>query len=421
VNDSLTVAKPVVVVLVSRGGGGHLSAASAIREAFAPTMDVQVVNYFEEACPGIDHVAVLTRGKFTGEDLYNHLQRRGRIRTLSFYTAHVGRWGLAAHTSRMVGQLAAFLSARHADAVISTIPFVNNAVAGAARALDIPAIVVSCDYDPRTFAGGGGRWAWERFRMTVPMASEQLIAAAVRRGARPEQIRVAGYPVRASFREPMSKAVAREQLGIAADRPVVFFATGASGADHAHGLVRAALKLPVHVVAGVGRNTALGDRLSALGEARTGQLRVVGFVDTMPAFLAACDVFVTKTGSGSISEALCSLRAPILEATAHLLPWERTNARLFSELGVAEVAASGAELVAAIERRIENPAHAEALEARVRALPQLGFTEELRCVLVELGTRGVVSTTTPEPPAAGQGSPAARRGPSGAGGGEAGW
>jgi processive 1,2-diacylglycerol beta-glucosyltransferase len=174
--------------------------------------------------------------------------------------------------------------------------------------------------------------------------------------------RVAGQNARVScvhgltapdFRVPLDAAVARDRLDLPAEGKVVLVSGGGWGVGDISGAVEEALRLREvsQVVCLCGRNEALRARLEArFGP--TARVRVEGFTDRMPEWMAAADALVHSTGGLTVLEAL--MRG--LPAISY--GWGRGHVRVnnaaFRRFGLADVVSTRDELLPAIRRAFDR-------------------------------------------------------------------
>jgi UDP-N-acetylglucosamine:LPS N-acetylglucosamine transferase len=156
-----------------------------------------------------------------------------------------------------------------------------------------------------------------------------------------------------AFRSPLSESQARASLGLPASGKIVVVSGGGWGVGDVESAVEQALAVPAvtKVVCLCGRNE---DLRSGLGT-RFGsepRVRVEGFTEAMPAWLAAADALVHSTGGLTVLEALMRGCPPISYGwgRGHV----RTNNAAFRRFGLADVAESRSELRAAIVRALDR-------------------------------------------------------------------
>jgi processive 1,2-diacylglycerol beta-glucosyltransferase len=154
-----------------------------------------------------------------------------------------------------------------------------------------------------------------------------------------------------AFRRAPSQADARAALGLPAGGKVVLVSGGGWGVGDVPGAVEQSLTLDgvTQVVCLCGRNDGLRRELVARF-GKEPRVRVEGFTEEMPAWLAAADVLVHSTGGLTVLEALMRGCPPISYGwgRGHV----RTNNEAFTRFGLADVAKDRGELRAALERTL---------------------------------------------------------------------
>ena len=157
-----------------------------------------------------------------------------------------------------------------------------------------------------------------------------------------------------AFLQPRSRTDAREALGLPRDGHVVIVSGGGWGVGAVEEAVATAIALDdVALVACLcGRNERLLGRL----QSRFGgipRLRLEGFTDEMPDWLAAADTLIHSTGG------LTMLEAQMRGCPAVSYGWGRGHVRLqdkaYRRFGLAQVASTPAELSRCLERALSNP------------------------------------------------------------------
>ncbi len=218
-----------------------------------------------------------------------------------------------------------------------------------------------------------------------------------------------GLPVGAGFAaapaaEPDRRALQRA-LGLRGQRFLVVMTGGAEGSGGLYRRARAILRhLPeVDVAVICGRNRRLRRRLDRLAARAGGRLAVRGFVDNMADWLRCADVVVGKAGPGTIAEAACC-GAPLV-LTSFVPGQEEGNAGFVTSAGAGRYAPAPGDLVAEIGSLHGDPAALAAMRAAAAGLARPGAAEEIAVLLASL----VPSGSRAGAPAAG-GAPAGRAG-----------
>lgn len=194
-------------------------------------------------------------------------------------------------------------------------------------------------------------------------------------GMQPHQLRLTGLPVHPDFLHDLqmpsgARAEARRALGWPQSRPVVLVTGGGDGMGPVYRIARAldARRLPVHLVIVTGRNAALLRRLQAARWHTRPTL--YPFVSNMPQLMAAADLLVTKAGPSTLAEA-CIAGLPLV-LSGHVRGQEDGNIGYIVEHGAGVYAPRPAVVADAVAAWLsETPAaRAErALAARRLAYP----------------------------------------------------
>lgn len=166
-----------------------------------------------------------------------------------------------------------------------------------------------------------------------------------------------GIPVRAEFTEQESKAVCRKQLGWKDEQKNILLSGGSMGAGQ---IVEAAAVLDAFLQANpayrltivCGSNRKLYEHLLERYRGH-GNVEILGYTDQMAVYIKAADVFITKPGGLSSTEAaVCGV--PLI----HLSPipgCETSNAEYFSSHGMSlYVPKPGPPLLDALETFLEE-------------------------------------------------------------------
>jgi UDP-N-acetylglucosamine:LPS N-acetylglucosamine transferase len=155
------------------------------------------------------------------------------------------------------------------------------------------------------------------------------------------------------FHEPRAEADARRELGLPETGKIVLVSGGGWGVGDVEGALEEALAVNgvAQVVCLCGRNDGLRQELAAqfAGEQR---VRIEGFTDRMPDWMAAGDVLVHSTGGLTVLEAL------MRGCPAISYGWGRGHVRVnnaaFRRFGLADVVDTRTELRESIERALER-------------------------------------------------------------------
>lgn len=256
----------------------------------------------------------------------------------------------------------------------------------AAQRAKVPYVVVSWDHQPGL--------------VSRLMARRAAACAVASEGSDLPNAQVTGAPVRSDMiglDRAASRAGARQQLGLPADRFVVAVACGSLGA----GAVNAVLTEVVDRLA-QRRDLAIyhvvGERFLAQAAApRDGAsgilYRVTGYETQMASLYAAADLMITRAGAGTLAE-IATVGAPAI-----VVPWpgaagnhQLANAQLLSGQGAAVLIEQDAltpdRLIAELERLRTDPIALAALATNANAAGALHRSGKLVALVESVARDG---------------------------------
>ena len=191
-----------------------------------------------------------------------------------------------------------------------------------------------------------------------------------------EKIYPLGIPVRSSFRQAGTREQAKIALGLDSDKRYLLAAGGSIGA----GKLEKAIALLGQVITGTdfrlivvcGSNASVCRQL----EKRFGnQVRLLGKTDAMAEYLRACELYLTKPGGLSTTE------AAVMEVPLALLPpipgCENRNRRFFTETGMAWEAALTPGALEQLLSRMQQQEKLEHMALCQRSLIPKDATEKI--------------------------------------------
>ncbi len=339
-----------VVVISADMGEGHNATARALAEAAHqcwPGCEVSWLNTLDLMGPGVGplfrsiYVANVETTPWLYEFFYASLWRHPWFARAS--KAFVGAWS---------GRpLARRLTELRPDVVLSTYPLGSAGLAWLRKRgrLPQPAGAWVSDFSPHPF------WVYAELDATFVMHDLAVpVAEAAETGAR---LAVCPAPVVRAFPEAAAShagSPVRRGLGVPDGALLVLVSCGAYGFGTVRQAVAAVLDAggEVHVAAVTGTNATLRGELED-GFRDDARAHILGWVDDMPALLAASDTVVSNAGGATALEALAAGRRVVMfqPIAAH----GRANAELMAQAGVAEVCDTPAELTAATRRLLERP------------------------------------------------------------------
>lgn len=291
-----------VLILTCSTGGGHDSAASAIKEYFEKqSAECDIVNALEflpkataEFISKGHELAYKYAPKLYGAG-YRISEKIPQTRTYE-------------QNSKGADKLCQKLFSGNYDAVISVHIFAAMMMTELriSREVMIPAYFVATDY---TCSPGVSEIDADAY--FIP--HEKLRDEFVEQGIPAEKIVTSGIPVRAEFCRKTEKEKAREELGLPQNGRVLLLSCGSMGCGPIRGIafrIGAVLGEDDRLVVICGSNRQLERELEFL-TSDDERIVVCGFTDKMSLYMDAADIVMTKAGGLSTTEAVMK-RLPIL-------------------------------------------------------------------------------------------------------------
>jgi UDP-N-acetylglucosamine:LPS N-acetylglucosamine transferase len=272
------------LLVYSRVGGGHLSAARALAEELeAAGVATRLVDAYVEC--GRFPVTLFPAA-------YAELARyHPRLWSMVYRATERGLNPNRILRPFLRDGLARIVKEERPDLVVSTLPVVNGLLAEAAARTGARLEVVLTDWHSvhRFWVASGVH------HFTAPTDSARLDC--IRFGAPSDSVDVVGIPVRRAFSTPSQP----QKHG----KFTILAMVGAEGSPRALRNVAhlAQLDLDAQLLVICGRNEQLRQRVERLPTRMP--LQAVGFVDNVAARMRTADVLVTKAGGLTLAEAFC--------------------------------------------------------------------------------------------------------------------
>lgn len=204
---------------------------------------------------------------------------------------------------------------------------------------------------------------------------------ALRAGVPPNKIYLKGFPVSFRFFPPEDRKTIKKALGLEEESPVLLLMGGGEGMGKIFPVARAIneASIPAQLLIVTGRNAALRRALEKL--AWKIPCRIYGFVDFVHLLMQASDVVLTKAGPGTIYEAI-NVGVPIL--LIDFVPGQETgNVGFVERSGVGAFASSPEKAIAILREWLANPDALEEMREKTRALANPRAALEIVSLLLE--------------------------------------
>ncbi len=355
-----------ILLLSGNTGEGHNSAAKALKEYFEEKgchCDIHDgLQYMRFSCGNFiswGHITIYRKFPFIFAIGYRYaqwLQRRRSYHKMLDKRAKKLSRRLSPHRKR----LKEFIENGNYDAVIAIHSFIALMTGELRKCgyLNIPSFFLSTDYSCYPGVNQMELDAWL-------IAHKNMIPQYLSLGIPEDRLVPVGIPIRSEFMERQDKAEVRRQLNLPEDKKIVVLSCGSMGASSMGRLVVSlAETLPDNalLVAICGNNKVLERNLRRL--IRSKKVVVLGFVDRMSSYMDAADLFITKPGGLSTSEAVHKRVPTIL---VHAVPGcETGNLEFLTDIGCASYAKGPISAARLVKEFLKDDSKLESLSEKCR-------------------------------------------------------
>ena len=324
---NVTAAPRALQLVYFDAGGGHRSAAMALREVMAeryPHWRVDLVN-LQEILEPVDLFHRMTGHQ--SQDFYNGLLKRGwTFGSLAMLRAL--QKGVQLYSDHIEAILRDHWRSALPDLVVSIVPNFNGVMFRALRQEDprVPYVTVMtdlADYPPHFWQ--------EKQDQFIICGTDMAVRQAVAAGYRENQIfQASGMVLKPSFYRERGgdRRLKRAEFGLDPDLPTALVMFGGYGSTTSVKIVDRLERsgLPLQTIVLCGRNERLRETLKARKSCLA-----VGYTDCVPDYMSLADFFIGKPGPGSLSEALHLGLPAIVECNMRTMPQERYNTEWLAE------------------------------------------------------------------------------------------
>lgn len=369
--------KKTVLVLSSKGGGGHIAAANALQSLLGHEYHFKVVT-------PIDQLRIW--GIPSGEQFYNFMLKKGWIRAMNFIVRHLAPPIFKARLSKLEKIVASYIQTYQPDLVISLIPFVNYSATEAARKAKVPYLLITTDNDLRNWVFGMDRIKHPQFKVTIGADLPTTRDILKKKKIKDEAIETVGLPLRPQFLLENKTSTLLEELQIPENKPVILIMMGGAGGVAAYEYAKKIGKmgLGAHLIVVAGRNESLKEELNRLKLHALNSLTAIGYTERVAELMSLSTVIITKPGPGTINEAM-AMRLPILiDNTGTSLFWERANVDMVLSYKIGERIRYPKEIKKVLLSYLYDPQQQQAIANSFVEIPKNQFHLRIQGLIEEL-------------------------------------
>jgi len=257
-------------------------------------------------------------------------------------------------------QVASCIAEGNYDAVICTHVMAAMVLTAAIQqeGVRVQSAFVATDY---TCTPGINGTALDRYFIPHPSLTDAYLHA----GIPAHKIIPSGIPVQKAFSPAENKASLKQQLGLQPDRHHLLIMCGSMGCGPFAQMLQSIVpRMPDgwEITTVCGTNTALKNELDAIYPAHP-SVHIRGYEQRMPLLLASADLYLTKPGGLSTSEAAAAA-VPMVFVDA-VAGCEENNLRYFVRSGFAAAGENAAEASELCLELMESPNEIDAMRKRL--------------------------------------------------------
>lgn len=315
-----------IIVFTSDGAGGHTATTNALKASMGDTYNIQAVNIFKDVIGEVDIIYTLSGHRMNGEQFYEHCMVR-KYNTFLSALHGVGKWYFRRVQKKLGKMVERFLVKHQPDLVISVIPLVDGAIVQATQKLGIPFLLLPTDLDSTNYIHDIYKPKHELLRVTLPFEDTDLRKKLIPAHIPTSQISVTGFPIRQDFFEHKDIKSIKQSFNVPENKPVILVLMGSVGSDALYSFTKELSKLPneAHLIICTGRYEAIKQKINTISFPTHISTTMVGFTQRISDLMAIADLFITKAGPVSMSEAIYMNLPMLVDTTSSVLKWEKMN------------------------------------------------------------------------------------------------
>ncbi|MDR3550469.1 MAG: glycosyltransferase [Candidatus Babeliales bacterium] len=376
-----------IVIFSSYGGGGHTAVANALSSYLKDEYEIVTTNIFSQVLAPLDLMQTVSSGRYTGEDIYNYLMPRKYYGLINLYYK-LGAWYFKFRQKKVRKNIEDFLQMHKPDIVISVIPIVNYSVLAVTQKLNLPFLLIPTDLDITTFIAGIKAPTYDQFKIGLAFEDDEARIRLAEAQIPLDVSIVTGFVVRPDFFQTKDIAQIKKEFDVPEGKPVVLLMLGAVGLQSLLSFSKqlSNIESSAHILICTSRQEAIKKSIDALTFPAPLSKTTIGFTSRISDLMAISDIFITKSGSVSVCEAMYMNLPMILDATTDLLAWEKANHRFVKRHHFGTIIEDQDKLAGMVTEMLKNPELCNEYKARLTLLEKKYGCEEIKLIIASMIT-----------------------------------
>lgn len=322
-----------IIILSASTGGGHMSAAKAIKEYLTENECAsEVVDALEYISPILNKTVtetyeyIATKNPLLWKMIYNSSNKQSLNKLINIITSLIGK------------KLMPLINEKNPDVIVTTHPFTTEMISKlkSSGKISTPLVCIMTDYAPHR------TWINEKVDAYI-VANRDMAYHMAEMGVDPEKIYPFGIPVDDSFFSKLDKNKVMEELGFEKNIPTILIMAGSYGLANIEKIYSELreIKNKFQVIIITGKNQKLYDRMQRILEGKNFSKRqfilsklsnltlkfgkphvfkriirkkkqypkktkIIYFTNEVNKYMYISDLIITKPGGLTVSEALAS-------------------------------------------------------------------------------------------------------------------
>ncbi|MFC1870643.1 glycosyltransferase [Candidatus Dependentiae bacterium] len=381
--DTCNRDKKKILIFSSGGGGGHTSVTRALSEYLQDDYCMGSTLMFTNVLKDLDIFQKISNEKVSFETFHNWFAKKKWFQFANVLEGSLGLWFFALNRKKGEKAIEEYIKKQSPDLIVSVIPVVNGMILSVAQKLNIPFLLVPTDLDASFILNQVDAPTYDKFYIAPSYDTEVISKQFAEKKIPAKNITYTGFPIKRAFLEPHNQRKIKKQFSIPEKTPVILLMMGALGSDELHRFARQLTKLtiPAHLIIAMGQSEHLRPQLERVHFPTNVTKSILGFTNQMPEIMAISDLFITKSGSVSVNEAIYSGLPMLLDDTVGSLTWEKMNSDFIAEHEFGDVIKKYYQIAPIVEKLISNKKELAALKKNIEAFPKKNPEQEFRLLV----------------------------------------
>ncbi len=381
--DTCNRDKKKILIFSSGGGGGHTSVTRALSEYLQDDYCIGSTLMFTNVLKDLDIFQKASNSKVSFESFHNWFAKKKWFQLSNALEGSLGLWFFALNRKKGERAIEKYIKKYSPDLIVSVIPVVNGMVLSVAQKLNIPFLLVPTDLDASFALNQIEAPTYDKFYIAPSYNTDMIKKQFSAKQITEKNITYTGFPIKRAFLEPHNQRKIKKQFDIPTNTPVVLLMMGALGSDELLRFTKqlAKITIPAHIIIAMGQSEHLRPQLERVHFPKHVTKTILGFTNQMPEIMAISDLFITKSGSVSVNEALYSGLPMLLDDTMGSLTWEKLNREFVTDNRFGDIIKKYYQISQMVTDLLSNKRELAVLKKNIEAFPKKNPEQEFRLLV----------------------------------------